>query len=95
MRLLWILQKLLEVRDGIIHSFGEMLALGGVEARHGDAAVRGEVDVPLLGEVLHLGLGEAGVGEHSDLVEDVLPVAGGIECGEACIQHLQDAALLL
>ena len=70
---------------------GQILALLGVEASHGDTAVSCEVDVPLADEVLHLRLREARIREHADLIEDVLPAARDAEGAQCCkeLLHMQ------
>lgn len=80
--------------DGI-HSLGKVLDVVGVQAGHADAAVLGHVDVELLPEPQDLGLGQAGVAEHTDLVGDVVPVARGAQLGEPGTQgraHAENAA---
>lgn len=82
-----------------------MVDIGAGDAGDGDAAVLGEVDGVLLGQLLDLLGLEAGVGEHADLVGDVRPVvlgAEGLELlaeegahGDDAVSHLLDLALPL
>ena len=60
--------------DGV-HALCEVTNVAGGDAGDGDSAVFCEVDTELLGDLLHLGGGHAGEGEHSDLVSDMFPVA--------------------
>mmetsp|Transcript_22395 Transcript_22395/g.76052 ORF Transcript_22395/g.76052 Transcript_22395/m.76052 type:complete len:411 (+) Transcript_22395:288-1520(+) len=53
-----------------------------VDARHGDSPVARHVHGVVRGEGVHLLAGEAGVGEHPDLVRDVVPG----HCGAALLQ---------
>ena len=39
---------------GVNHSFCEVAAAAGRESRHGDASIKGHVDVPLVSHVCHL-----------------------------------------
>jgi len=62
-----------------VEGVGNVAQVAGVEASDGDTAVSGHVDGVLLAEFVNHGLGEAGVGEHTDLVDDVVPVVFGAE----------------
>lgn len=58
---------------------GHVVDVLAVEAHHGDAAVFEHVDVVDVDQMQRLRFGEAGVGEHADLVGYVLPTPGSIQ----------------
>mmetsp|Transcript_16366 Transcript_16366/g.40778 ORF Transcript_16366/g.40778 Transcript_16366/m.40778 type:complete len:345 (+) Transcript_16366:272-1306(+) len=73
----------------------QVLRARRVEARHGDSAVHGQVDVVLVGQQLALRAREARVREHADLARDERPVAGRAARLQRAPQrraHLLDAA---
>lgn len=77
-----------------MESLGNVLHVVGVESGNGDTAVHGEVDVVLLDASLDLSLGEASVGEHTDLAGDVRPVAGAsslLQVLDESLTHVNDA----
>lgn len=68
-----------ELEYGVVHGSGHVLHVGGVQPAHVDAARLQQVDVVLLDQVFRLTLGQASVGEQTDLLHDVVPAAGGSE----------------
>lgn len=79
-------QNLPRLSHRLINSLSRISDIARVQAGHADAAVLGHVDVGVLAEAEHLGLGQAGEAEHADLLGDVLPAAG------AAVEVLEDAA---
>ena len=60
-----------------VHGLCQIANILGGDASHGDPAILGEVDAEVLGDGRHLVLGHPGKAEHTNLVSNVLPVAGG------------------
>ena len=61
--------------DGV-HGLRQVTHVAGGDAGDGDSSVLGEVDTEVLGDLLDLGRGHTGEGEHSNLISDMCPVAG-------------------
>ena len=82
------------VLGNLMESLGNVLHVVGVKSSNGDTSVHGQVDMVLLDASLHLGLGEAGVGEHTNLAGDVRPVAsaaGLLQVLHESLTHVNDA----
>lgn len=58
----------------LVDGFGQSLDVAGRDTCDGDTTILGGVDGMLLGQLFHLFGGQTGVGEHADLVGDVVPV---------------------
>ena len=59
-----------------MESLSNVIHVLGIESSNGDTTVHGQIDVELLDAALDLLLGQASVGEHTNLAGDVRPVAG-------------------
>lgn len=57
------------------------------DTSNGDSAVLGSIHAVLLGQLVHLLRGQAGVGEHADLAGDVGPVVLGAELLEVLFEE--------
>lgn len=65
------------IGDGILDGIGKVVHVLGSDTSHTDSAVGDEVNVPFIDQDFTLLLGEASVGEHTNLFGDVVPVALG------------------
>lgn len=68
-----------EAGDGVVERLRGVLDIVSVDAAHADASGLQEVDVVLVDEAADLRLRQAGVREHADLVDDMLPGTGGFK----------------
>mmetsp|Transcript_128273 Transcript_128273/g.251272 ORF Transcript_128273/g.251272 Transcript_128273/m.251272 type:complete len:451 (-) Transcript_128273:18-1370(-) len=76
--------------DHLVHAIDHVLHVALVQTSEGDPPGLEQVDVVLADEPLALGLREARIGEHPDLVGDVVPRARGALLLEALPQHAAD-----
>ena len=79
---------LVGVANDIIDGVGKVLDVLGVETGHGDASVIGQVDVVLLLQDLDLGGSQACEGEHSNLIDNVVPGTRGTQGQQLLVQSL-------
>lgn len=78
----------LDVADDIIDGGSKVLDVLGVESSHGDTSVIGQVAVVLLLEDLDLRSRQSRKGEHSNLINNVVPGSGGSQGNELVKERL-------
>jgi hypothetical protein len=83
--------KSLELGDCVVDGLGHVADVLAVEAHHRDASVLQHVDVVRVDQVQRLRLAQASVGEHPDLLCDVLPTAGRLQLLQLGPQSLPHA----
>jgi len=79
--------------DDRVDAISNIVHIAWVEASHGNPTISSHVDVELIYHPLNLGLRQAGEGEHTNLVRDMVPCTWGALCFKCLSQrrpHLQN-----
>lgn len=76
----------MHIADDPVHGLGKVLDVLGGKAGNADPPVVRQVDVEALLHDGALGLAQAGIREHPDLADDVLPAAGCLQAEQLLIE---------
>ena len=82
------------VLGNLMESLSNVIHVLGIESSNGDTTVHGQINVELLNAALDLLLGQASVGEHTNLAGDVRPVAsrsGLLQTIDQSLAHRNDS----
>lgn len=78
----------MHIANDPIHRLCKVLYILRGQASNTDSTIISEVDVEAFLQGLALGLTQTSVGEHADLVDDVLPFAGSVHSDKFVIEGL-------
>lgn len=82
------------VLGNLMESLSNVIHVLGIESSNGDTTIHGQINVELLNAALDLLLGQASVGEHTNLAGDVRPVAsrsGLLQTIDQSLAHRNDS----
>ena len=80
-----------DIDNRVIDGLSNVIDILWVESNHSDSSVFHHVNMMLVDHVQTLGLSKSCVGEHANLVSDVLPASWSIQLLYSCSQFLSDS----